>query len=137
MPILKQPKIGDNTTDLQYLSFEDARKLPFTNKFQPSLEITILRVAAKKKKTIAAQHFGASRWALAPKILKPKNKSNFKIGIASKVRGVVGCINCMKPRCIYSLSAVSRMKSPLPPPDSDNVSTGSTSQVRVYFLREG
>ena len=100
MPIFKQPEIGDNTANLQYLSFEDARKLPLTSKFQPSLETTSSRVAPKKKKTIAIQHLGASRCALAPNIFKLKNKSNFKIGIASKVRGVVGCIYCMKPLCI-------------------------------------
>ena len=58
MLILKQPEVGDSSVDLQYLSFEDAHKLPFTNKFQPSLATTTSRVAAKKKKTIAARQLG-------------------------------------------------------------------------------
>ncbi len=95
-----------------------------------------MRVAAKKKKIVATKQLGASRCALAPNIEKLKNKSCFKIGIASRVRGVVGCNNCMKPRCIYSLSAVSQMKAPLPQPDSDNVSTGTTSQEYISFVKD-
>jgi hypothetical protein len=100
------------------------------------LETTTSRVSAKKKKYVAAQQLGASRCALDPNISKLKNKSYFKIDVASKARGVVGCINCMKPRCIYSLSAVSQMKAPLPPPNSDNVSTGATSQEYISFVKE-
>ena len=47
--------------DLEYLSFADAQVLLFTNKFQPSLESIILRVAAKTKKIIATKNIGASR----------------------------------------------------------------------------
>ena len=43
-----------------------------------------------------------------------KNRTNFKIGVAAKVRGVVECNTCQKPRCIYSLAAVSQMKPPPP-----------------------
>ena len=40
----------------------------------------------------------------------------------------------MKPRCIYSLSVVSKMKAPLPPPNYENVvSTGVKSQVYISF----
>ena len=49
-------------------------------------------------------------------ITKLKNKSNFKVGIASKVRGVVECKNCQKPRCIFSHFSVSHMRVPLPLP---------------------
>ena len=100
MPILKPTTIGENVSDLQYISFVEARQLPFTNKFQPSLDATSLRIAAKKKKKAATQQLAASRCALAPNIEKLKNKTCFKIGIALRVRGVVGCNNCMKPRCI-------------------------------------
>ncbi len=113
----------------------DAQVLPFTNKFQSSLESTTLRVAAKKKKIVGAKQLSASRCALAPNIENLKNRSCFRIGIASRVHGVVGCNNCMKPRCIYSLSAVSQMKAPLPQPDSDNVSTGATSQEYISFVK--
>ena len=66
IPILKQPQIGDNSVNnLQYLSRADARRPPFTNKLQPSLEATALRVAAKKMKTVATQQLPASRRAMA------------------------------------------------------------------------
>jgi hypothetical protein len=136
MPIIKQVEVGDKSSDLHYLSFADAQVLPFTDKFQPSLEATTLRVAAKKKKTVASKNLGASRCALAPNIEKLKNRTCFKMGVASRVRGVVGCNNCMKPRCIYSLSAVSQMKVPLPHPDNDNVSTGATSQEYISFVKD-
>ncbi len=87
-----------------------------------------MRNAAKKKKKTATQQLAASRCALAPHIEKLKNKTCFKIGIAPRVRGVGGCNNCMKPRCVYSFSAISNTKAPLPPPGCDDVSTGATSQ---------
>jgi len=137
MSIIKQLEVGDKSSDLHYLSFADAQVLPFTDKFQPSLEATTLRVAAKKKKTVASKNLGASRCALAPNIEKLKNRTCFKMGVASRVRGVVGCNNCMKPRCIiYSLSAVSQMKVPLPHPDNDNVSTGATSQEYISYVKD-
>jgi hypothetical protein len=114
MPIIKIVEVGDKSSDLHCLSFEDAQVLSFINKFQPSLEATTLRDAAKKKKTVASRILSALRYALAPKIEELKNRACFKMGVASRVRGVVGCNNCMKPRCIYSLSAVSQMKVPLP-----------------------
>ncbi len=36
-----------------------------------------------------------------------------------KVRGVVECKNCHKPRCIYSATSVSKMLPPLSPPIND------------------
>jgi hypothetical protein len=95
-----------------------------------------LRIAAKKKKKAATQKLAVSRCALAPNIEKLKNKTCFKIGIASRVRGVVGCNNCMKPRCIYSFSAISNMKAPLPSPGGDVVSTGATSQECISLVKD-
>jgi hypothetical protein len=136
IPILKQIEVGGKSADLQYLSCADAQVLPFTNKFQPSLESTLLRVVVKKKKIVATKQLGASRCAFAANIEKLKNRACFKIRIASRVRGVVGCNNCMKSHCIYSLSAESHMKDPLPQPDSDNVSTGATSQEPISFVKD-
>ena len=53
--------------------------------------------------------------SLANKIIKLKNKSDFKIDILARVRGVVDCKDCLKPRCIYFLSPLSHMKPPLSP----------------------
>ena len=53
--------------------------------------------------------------SLSPNITKIKNKTAFKIVSAARVLGVVDCKSCLKPRCIYSLSALSQMKPPPPP----------------------
>ena len=95
-----------------------------------------MSVAVKKKKMVAIKQRGASRFALAPNIEKLKDIACFKIGIASRVRGIVGYNNCMKSPCIHSLPAVCHMKDPLPQPDSDNVSTGSTSQEYISFVKD-
>ena len=76
----------------------------------------------KKKKSSATLQLNIAR-SLALNITKQRNKSNFKIGVATKVRGVVVCNNCRKPRCIYSLSAVSHMKPLLRPSSSNDTST--------------
>jgi hypothetical protein len=114
MPILKPIAIGENISYLQYLSFAEARQHPFTNKFKPSLETNNLRIAAKKKKKAATQKLASSRCALAPNIERLKKKTCFKIGMASRVRGVVGRNDYINPRCIYSFSAIFNMKVPLP-----------------------
>jgi hypothetical protein len=36
VPILKPAELLDKEADLHYLSFADAQKLPFSNKYQPS-----------------------------------------------------------------------------------------------------
>jgi hypothetical protein len=68
-----------------------------------------LRAADREKKKAASRQLSTSRVAQGPIITKLKNKSNFKIGVATKVRGVVECKNCHKPRCIFSQSAISQM----------------------------
>ncbi len=46
MSILKPVGLLDKLDDLQYISFADAHKFPFTNKYQPSLEVIALRLVA-------------------------------------------------------------------------------------------
>jgi hypothetical protein len=125
MPIPKPTTVGDTTADLHYMSFADAQVLPFTNAHQPSLAATVARLAAaaKKKAALAASKTGAARLtsSMAYNITKLKNKTAFKIGISNRVRGVVACKDCHKPRCIYSLSALSHMKPPLPQATQGNV----------------
>jgi len=108
MPISKPIGPFDKDSDDEYMSFEDAHKLPFTNEHQPSLAITKLRRATRKKKVVATNHLPGSRVSYAPLIAKLKNKSNLKIGVATKCRGVVECQTCNKPRCIFSQKAVSQ-----------------------------
>ncbi len=100
MPIPKPIGVGDKETDVLYMSFVEAHTLPFTNEHQTSLTATTLRAATRKKKTTIRQQImlRVASLSTAPSITKLKNKSNFKIGVAAKVRGVVECNNCRKPR---------------------------------------
>jgi hypothetical protein len=136
MPILKPAGLLDKPEDLQYLSFADAHKLPFTNKYQPSLEVIALRLAVAQKKKANDRAIRGSRFASSINVTKLKNKASFKIGIASKVRGVVQCNNCSKPRCIYSLSALSHMRPPPPPLNPDNATTLEAPPVTPEEVRQ-
>ena len=49
MPISKPIIVGDK--EIEYMSFADAHTLPFTNEYQPSLAVTALCAATRKKKT--------------------------------------------------------------------------------------
>jgi hypothetical protein len=125
MPIPKPTRIGDTVEDLHYMSFEEAQVLPFTFEQQPALKATSLRIdAATKKEAVARSKLGAVRVAttLSHNITKLKNKTAFKIAIAARVRGVMDCKSCLKPRCIYSQSDVSQMKPTLLLVTSDNPS---------------
>ena len=51
MSIIKPSELWDKSTDLEYVSFAEAHRIPFTNKYQSSLEPIALRAAARKKKT--------------------------------------------------------------------------------------
>ena len=37
-------------------------------------------------------------------------RKNFTLGHAIRLRGVVHCMDCQKPRCIYSAQAIAKMK---------------------------
>ena len=129
MPIPKPAEAGDGSTDLHYLSFTDAQRFAMTNEHQPSLAAAALRTAAaaKKKQVIARSGLASARVtsSLAANFKLLKNKSGFQIGITNRVRGVVSCNTCLKPRCIYSQSAISQMKPPLPPANPDNTAPDS------------
>jgi hypothetical protein len=138
MPILKPAEILYKEADLHYLSFADAQKLPFNNKYQPSLEVTAKWFAATQKKKATGQAMLGSRFTSTIVVTKLKNKASFMIGVATKVRGVVECNQCAKPRCIYSQSALSNMRPPLPRLGHDNATTtesqtDTTEEVRHYI----
>ena len=123
MPIPKPIDASELSTNLHYLSFKDAQKLSFTNKHQPSLASIAMRAETRQRKITTRRQLSSSRLAQGPIITKLKNKSDFKIGVAQKVRGVMECMNCHKSRCIYSHSAISQMKRPLPPPSIDDIAS--------------
>ena len=80
-----------------------------------------MRATIRKKKTSIREQLPSSRLEVFPSAMnittKLKKKSDFKIGVASKVRGVMECNNYKKPHCIYSSSAVSHIKPPLSLPN--------------------
>ena len=89
-PDLKQMKLNWLKTPFKAQSAKHAQKLPFTNEQQPSLATTILRAAARQKRKDLTRHLPASRVNASSSIItKLKKKTNFKIGVALKVRGVV------------------------------------------------
>ncbi len=120
MPIPKPIKIWDTSDDLEYMSFADAKLLPFTDKHQPSLAVVAARTteAAKKKAALNNSELGSSRVAnsIAPNITTLKKRNAFIIAHIKRVRGAVVCNNCLRSRCIYSGSVVSRMRPPPPTP---------------------
>jgi len=120
MPIPKPPSVGDTSADMHCISFADTHVLPFTNVHQPALAVTTLRHANRAKKKypcLAASKLRASTVvsSLANKNINLKIKNDCKIAISARVRGVVHCKDCLKPRCIYAVSTLSHMKSPLSP----------------------
>jgi len=81
-------------------------------------------VASKKKKTIAAHNLPVSRLLTALLITKLKNKSNFKIGVAAKCRGVVECQTCHKQASLHVFHrTVSQMKPHVSPLINDQLET--------------
>jgi hypothetical protein len=107
------------------MSFADAQRLQFTGERQPSLAPSLLRkdIVAKKEQALERAKLGSSRvvHTLAPNITKLKNKANFNIASASRVRGSVVCNN------IYSQNGVSHLKPPLP---HDGMESASADEVQ-------
>ena len=135
MPIPKPTNVSELSTDLHYLSFTDAKRLPFTNEHQPALAATTSRVTSRQRQAATTRQLPFSRVAFGPIITKLKNTSNFKIGVSFKVRGVVECNNCHKPRCIYSLEAISKMNPPLPPQSLDDTPSEPITSQQLYQYR--
>jgi hypothetical protein len=119
MPIPKPTNVSELSTDLHYLSFTDAKRLPFTNEHQPALAATTSRVTSRQRQAATTRQLPFSRVAFGPIITKLKNRSSFKISVSFKVHDVVECNNCHKPRCIFSSTSVSHMSPSLPPLDDD------------------
>jgi hypothetical protein len=99
MPFPKPLMLGD--IDLYYMTFAEAQVLPIIGEHQPSLGKSVARIvaAAKRNKeaSIVAFRLSPSRVAnTLTFIMKLKVRSNFKIKI--KVRGVVVCNTCCRPR---------------------------------------
>ena len=118
-----------------YMGFAEAQLLKFTGEHQPSLVAARLRkeAAAKKKQANERSQLGSSRvvQTIAQNITKLKNKTDFKIASASRVRGYVVCNNCARPRCIYSQHVVSHLKPSLLEDGQDNTSADEVKKYRA------
>ena len=64
MPIPKPIIVEDK--EIEYMSFVDAHTLPFANEHQPSLAVTTMRAANRKKKTSINQQLTSSRLTVFP-----------------------------------------------------------------------
>jgi hypothetical protein len=123
---------GNLSDDLRYLSLDDTMKLPFTDDHQPSKQarraaseqqiqgsisgqgvaLTNKRRSRKRAGGVVAQ--GPPTLVSVPSIAsttqKIPNRKNFKLGHLTRIRGIVQCMDCQKPRGIYSLLAPTNMK---------------------------
>ncbi len=133
MPIPKPFVLGD--IDIHYMTFAEAQVLPFTSEHQPSLVKSAACIACdakRKEASIAASRLAPSRvTSTLTSIMKLKNRSNFKMATATRVRGVVVCNTCFRPRCIYSQYTVVHMKPPLEENNQDPT-TPTSKEVKQY-----
>jgi len=98
-------------SNLHYVSFEEAVMQPFSDEHQPSLKIR------RREENLSRDVALGSRDTRATEAEQNKlTQSNF-------TRGVVKCKDCMKPRCLYSVTSPSMIK-----PASMNASPEPTVQ---------
>ena len=104
MSIPKPLVFGD--IDLHYMTFAEAQVVPFTGEHQPSLvkSVALIVVAAKRKEArIITYRLAPLRVTnTSTSIMKLRNRSNFKMAVVTRARGVVVCNTCFRPRCICS-----------------------------------
>ena len=123
--------------DLSYMSLTESMLLPFTDEHQPSKMTRVVATAAKDLLSPSAMgpmrgigrarvrrgrrgsNRGASddadlfhRLPQAPTTQKIMQRKNFPLGHLTRIRGIVQCMECKKPRCIYSLYAITHMQPP-------------------------
>jgi len=120
----------DDTGALHYMSFEENMTQPFTDEHQPS-KIS-KRLAATKKNSLVGGtpttsntgrgrgNFGRGRgstgsvppltFVSVSSTIQTMKRTNFPLGHIARIRGVVLCMDCGKPRCVYSAQAIAKMK---------------------------
>ena len=102
LPISQPPLAIGLSGDLHCMSLEEAMKMPFPVVHRPFFEA---RRARSNNNTV---HKGV--------VLVRRERSTFNIARTNKtfkanhVSGVVQCLDCTKPRCIFSMDAPIRMK---------------------------
>jgi hypothetical protein len=88
---------------------------------------------------MAASKVGATKMLannMTDNITKLKNRNNFKIVSLDRARGVVVCKDCLTPRCIYFLNAISNTKPSLPPTtEGNNVDIILTTCIEIQNYR--
>jgi hypothetical protein len=123
---------GTPIGELRYLSLEDTMKLPFTDDHQPSKQARRVALDQQKQDSIAGGGSGNPKKkrsrkgvrgvattpdvppitipSIASTTQKAPPRKNFELGHISRLRGLVQCMECQKPRGIYSLLAPANMK---------------------------
>jgi hypothetical protein len=126
----------DDIGDLHYMNLSETLTMPFANEYQPS-KIARAIVATVNKNALAASNSssnigrgrgrgrgGGTRRGSAARsgakdpiffqslkfVTQTVKKNNFSMGHINRLRGVVNCMDCQKPRCIYSMQAIAKMK---------------------------
>jgi len=126
LPIPKPSSIAGKP-GLHYMSFEEAVKLPFTDEHQPSLQ-------NRRRNKNVVMGGGVSIGGREMRTAPESDRFN-KITQGKYIRGVVSCKDCMKPRCIYSVTSPNNMK-PHPTDGASQPRTTTTLLCREYDVQQ-
>ena len=126
---IPEERSGTPGGELRYRSLEDTMKLPFTDDHQPSKQARRAALEQQKQVSIAGQGdahpkkrhsrkkvggVATIERVIVPSIASTTQKApvrkNFALGHLTRIRGLVQCMECHKPRGIYSLFAPANMK---------------------------
>jgi len=80
MPIPKHVGVFDKESDATYMTFKDARKLSFTNKHQPPLVATPLRITSRKR-------------LLPPRICPPQGRLPLRSSRSSRTSPILSMVS--------------------------------------------
>jgi hypothetical protein len=128
------PKVTPDTPggDLRYMSLTESMLLPFTDAHQPSKMARAAATAAKDSSSALVPirgrgkpqgRRGSSNKVAGDdaRVVRIQNdatsslqkiiqRKNFPLGHKMRLRGIVHCMECKKPRCIYSFNAITHMQ---------------------------
>jgi len=126
MPLpLPKPPSATGIVDLHYMPFEDEILHPFTVEHQSSLHY---------RRRVNNSAIGSVAHGNRETMYAPKSDQN-KLAQGRLVRGDFTCKDYLKPRCIYSATAPSRMKTPTAIGDADPT-THTIHLCREYTIQK-
>ncbi len=125
---IPQSSQGVPASELRYMSFEDSIALPFTDAHQPSkktlavVDIPSTSQGIGRGRGRGRRGRGGGRGnaptpiirfqSQASSIRKIPLRKQFTLGHKMRLRGIVQCVECQKPRCVYSHQSISHMVPP-------------------------